>query len=311
MVIKCPICKNKANLIYDQLYDKDYFVKGKFSMFECINCSLKFINPLLNETQLQKYYPSDKYYSYNKRSKLAGLYHKISSYYYSKKSILFNILFGLFSPLLYHYRFFSGKKILEIGCGNGMQLKFYKMHDLETKGLEPYGPELSNEEKAIGIERKSVKNAKFEKDYFDLIVMKEVLEHIPDPKQTLLKCKSWLKKGGKLIIVVPNGEGLGAKFFKNNWYGYDVPRHVYTYNSKSISFMLNKLGFKVNKIKNYDLPYMIDGSLKFSSVDKSKGKKKNHNIIFSNFSKLLFAPLSLIATYLKLGSIIEVEAERI
>jgi len=311
MKTKCPNCEIPANLKYKSLYDKDHFVKGEFSMLECPNCELKFINPLLDESQLAKYYPSEEYYSYNKKSKLAILYHKISSDYYSKKNPLINLLFWPFSSLFYHYRLIPGKKLLEIGCGNGLQLEFYKKYGLKTYGLEPYGSEITEREKKLGIGRKNVKTANFEKESFDFIVMKEVFEHIPDPKTTLIKIKNWLKKEGKLIIIVPNGESLWAKIFRKNWYGYDIPRHLYTYNPKSLSLMLKKNGFKINKIKNYDLPYMIDGSLKFRAVEKSKNKKKKHNLIFSNFSKLLLTPLSLIVTSLKLGSIMEIEAEKI
>jgi SAM-dependent methyltransferase len=202
----------------------------------------------------------------------------------------------------------SGKNILEIGCGNGLQLEFYKKYGLETKGLEPYGPKLTEEEKDLGIQRKSVIKAHFPKKSFDYIVMKEVLEHIPNPKEVLKKCHSWLKDEGKLIIIVPNRDGLWRKIFSKNWYGYDIPRHVYAYNPKSISVLLEEIGFEINNIRKYDVPYMIDGSLKFYLVDNGFGRK--HNIIFSGLSKLILTPLSLITTYLNLGSIIDVEAKK-
>ena len=308
---KCSSCNSKnLKVLYENLYDKDYFIEGKFSILKCENCGLEVINPLLNEKQLGKYYPAKDYYSYNKHSKLAILYHKISSYYYSRKNFFVNIILWPFSSLLYHYRFEPGKNLLEIGCGNGLQLAFYKKYGLNTNGLEPYGLTLTNEERKLGIERKSVINANFPKEKFDYIIMKEVLEHIPNSNEVLKKCYYWLKKGGRLIIVIPNEESLWQKIFKKNWYGYDVPRHVYVYNPKSIKILLEKRGFKINNIRKYDLPYMIDGSLKFYLVDKSEGKDKKQNIIFSSLSKILFAPISLIVTYLNLGAIFEVEAKK-
>ena len=154
-------------------------------------------------------------------------------------------------------------------------------------------------------------SAKFPKESFDYIIMKEVLEHIPNYKRVLKKCSIWIKRGGKLIIIVPNGDSLWQRIFSKNWYGYDVPRHVCTYNPKSIKILLEKMGFRINQIRKYDLPYMIDGSLKFYLVDKSKDKNKKHSIVFSSFSKILFLPLSLIVTYFNRGSIMEVEAEKI
>lgn len=307
---KCSLCGGKISLLYPSLYDKDYFVSGKFSLNACSNCNFQFIEPSLNEKQLAKYYPSSKYYSYHKKSKLSILYHKISADYYSGKNFLFKVLFWFFSSLLYHYRIGPGKKLLEIGCGDGMQLEFYKKYGLKTAGLEPYGPKLTQREKNLGIERKNILESKFPKESFDYVVMKEVLEHIPNQDAVLRKSYSLLKKGGKLIIIVPNGNGLWNQIFGKNWYGYDVPRHICTYNSKNIKIRLSKHGFKINKIRTYDLPYMLDGSIKFWLVDKENGKRKKHNFIFSSLSKILFAPISLLVTYLKRGSILEVEAEK-
>ncbi|MBI2057034.1 class I SAM-dependent methyltransferase [Candidatus Pacearchaeota archaeon] len=307
---KCPLCNGSAKILYSSLYDKDYFVPGKFSLNKCSNCELKFIEPLLNEKQLAKYYPPSKYYSYHKKSKLSILYHKISADYYSNKNPLLNILFWSFSSLLYHYRIDPGKKLLEIGCGDGMQLEFYKKYGLKTAGLEPYGPNLTQREKNLGIERKNILESNFSKESFDYIVMKEVLEHISNQDAILKKSYSLLKTGGKLIIVVPNGDGLWNKIFGKNWYGYDIPRHLYTYNPKNIRIRLKKIGFKINKIRTYDIPYMLDGSIKFYLVDKQKDKRKEHNFIFSSLSKILFTPISLLVTYMKRGSILEIEAEK-
>lgn len=307
---ECPICGNKTQVLYENLYDKDHFVEGKFSMQKCPNCEFEFLSPSLNEKQLTKYYPSDSYYSYHKRSELAIRYHKISAYYFSRKNLLVNFFLFPFESLLYHYRIFPGKKLLEIGCGNGMQLEIYNQYGLKTAGLEPYGPKLTEREKKLGIERKSLKNAEFKKESFDLIVMKEVLEHIPDQAFALKKSYELLKKDGKIIIIVPNTDSFWNKMFGKNWYGYDVPRHLYNYNPKNIRLMLEKMNFKVNNIKKYDLPYMADGSLKFWITDKNNGKNNVFRFIFSSLSKLILAPVSLLVTYLGQGAIMEIEAKK-
>ena len=85
---RCPLCEGKANILYSSMYDKDYFVSGEFSLNKCSNCEFKFIEPLLNEKQIAKYYPPSEYYSYHKKSKLSILYHKISANYYSNKNII-------------------------------------------------------------------------------------------------------------------------------------------------------------------------------------------------------------------------------
>lgn len=304
--MKCPCCGSRRTMIlYRNMKDKMHFVKGNFFLMKCEDCELEFIKPLLNEKQLAKYYPAQDYYSF-KKNKLLSIYHKISAYYYSGKSRVANILLYPLKTILsrYYTKNCKGKRILEIGCGNGFQLEVYKKYGLKTRGLEPYGPTLTEREKNLGIKRGSIGKADYPNNYFDYIIMREVLEHIPNQKEVIEKCKKWLKLEGLLIITVPNTKSLWKKAFKKNWYGYDVPRHVYDYNPKSISFFLEKEGFKINKIQVFDLPYMLYGSIKFSNGELKK--KKELNILL----KLIFTPISLIASLLNQGSLMEIEAQK-
>ena len=304
---KCLCCgSDDIKIKYPNLGDKNHFIDGKFDLFRCLNCDFEFINPLLDESELIKYYPNEDYYSYHKKMNLAIIYHKISAYYYSKKNFILNLILYPFNSLLYTYHIDRGKSLLEIGCGNGLQLEFYKKYGLQTQGLEPYGPELTQREINLGILRKSVSNARFSENQFDYIVLKESLEHIPTQELVLKKCYKWLRSGGKLIITVPNKKSLWNKIFKQYWYGYDIPRHLHNYSPKNISIFLKRLGFKINRIKIYDLSYMLDGSIKF----KFANKKNKNKFIDSGLSKLFFMPFSLIVSYLKQGSLMEVEATK-
>jgi len=306
---KCPCCESEKVFIkFQKMWDKSYFVDGKFSLLECEKCQMIFLEPKLNEKELSKYYPAEEYYSFHNKNNLAITYHKISAYYHSRRNFLFNLLFYPMSPLLYTYYIQPGKNVLEIGCGDGMKLKIYREYGMKTNGLEPYGQDLTAEEKKVGIIRKSIEDAPYEKNSFDIIILKEVLEHVPEQKKVLEKCQGWLKPRGKIIITVPNTEGTWAKIFKENWFGYDVPRHLYNYNPRNIQIMLEKFKFKINKIRVYEPPYMFDGSLKFYMANKTG--KKEHPFIFSNGMKILSMPLSLIVTKMKKGSLMEIECTK-
>ena len=306
---KCPCCENKKiELKYAGLYDKSYLKKGKFDLFVCKNCRLEFVNPILDEKELGKYYPAEEYYSFYDYNKLALVYHKISALYHSKNNFFVNVFLSPFSPLLYTYYIKENLNVLEIGCGNGMKLDIYQKYGAHTSGLEPYGPELGRKERKLGIQRKNIQNVEYKDNNFDCIILKEVLEHIPNQREVLEKCYKWLKPNGKMIITVPNTSSLLKNIFSGNWFGYDVPRHVYNYNPNNISYYLKKFGFKINKIRKYDPPYMLDGSIKFRLVDKTG--KKNHPIVFSNLTKILLVPISLFITYIGQGSLMEIDCTK-
>lgn len=304
----CPCCGDRnIETEYEGMYDKSYLKKGKFALYICKKCSLEFVNPVLSEKELGQYYPAEEYYSFYDYNKLALTYHKLSAIYHSGNRVI-SLLIAPFRSLLYTYYISPGKSVLEVGCGNGMKLEIYRSYGLKTSGLEPYGPELTEKEKRLGIERKGIGDANYSEGSFDYIVLKEVLEHVPDQKKILEKCRFWLKRGGKLIITVPNTDSLWKKIYGRNWFGYDVPRHVYNYNPRNIAIMLKKAGLRITRIRPYDMPYMLDGSMKFKMVERTG--KKEHPIIFSNVSKVIFAPISLAINYTKKGSLMEIECTK-
>ena len=76
-----------------------------------------------------------------------------------------------------------------------------------------------------------------------------VLEHIPRLKETVGKIKHWLKKDGEVLIAVPNHKSWDAKFYKENWAAYDVPRHLYHFDKNSMSLLLSQYNLEITKIK--------------------------------------------------------------
>ena len=301
---RCLVCESRSlKEIYKDLYDKTHFKEGKFSLIQCENCKLEFIDPLLDEKQLGKYYPNN-YYSFVNEDGLVRWYDKLSAYLHSGKfGSLFLLPFKPFLASFFTLKKDKGKRILEIGCGNGLMLEVYQKYGLITAGLEPYGSKLTEKEKKLGIKRRSIEKASF-KEKFDYIILREVLEHIPNPKKVLEKCREWIKEDGTLVIEMPNTNSLWRRKFKKNWFGYDVPRHVYNYNPKNISLFLRKLGFRVEKIRIFDLPYMLYGSLQFQRTKNKKVKEISAGL------KLAYFPISLILSFTKAGSLMEIKCKK-
>jgi 2-polyprenyl-3-methyl-5-hydroxy-6-metoxy-1,4-benzoquinol methylase len=298
----CHCCgSSDLKIKFKGMTDQSYFIPGKFNLLECTNCKMAFTDPLQTEEESGKYYPADQYYSYKNKNKLALLYHRMCAYFYSHRNPVFTALLYPFKPLFYTYFINPGKSLLEIGCGDGLKLKIYKSYNMKVFGLEPYGPKLSEEEKKLNITKKSVKDAPYKSNSFDYIIMKEVLEHVPNQTLVLKKSYDWLKPNGTLAITVPNTASIWCKLFKTNWFGYDITRHPYHYNPKSIYMFLKKLGFKQIKIRPYDPPYMLAGSLKYYF---------NNPLWLHNFFKLFFTPLTLITSYLRTGSLMEIVCKK-
>jgi len=101
----------------------------------------------------------------------------------------------------------SASQILEVGAGAGGTLGWLKTiyPKAETTGVE-LNPELQDDLKKnvdlVIIGR--VEECLPESKTFDLILLLDVLEHLPDSTNVLQRIGKLLKKGGRVIVSVPN-----------------------------------------------------------------------------------------------------------
>lgn len=105
----------------------------------------------------------------------------------------------------------SSIKILDIGCGLGGDLENAK-NTLQNKSVELFGIEINldyaetNKNNGIKISSLDIESATlpFEKEYFDIIIINQVLEHTKEIFFITSQANRVLKKGGILIVGVPN-----------------------------------------------------------------------------------------------------------
>jgi len=103
----------------------------------------------------------------------------------------------------------QGKKIIDCGCGTGQYLEA-----LLSLGADINGIEYSNEkvtrfrqehnEIAERIQLGNIEAMDFESDSFDIALLNEVLEHVPNDKLALREIYRVLKPNGILMIFSPN-----------------------------------------------------------------------------------------------------------
>jgi len=102
------------------------------------------------------------------------------------------------------------KTILDVGCGNGILMKNLEL----TKKNEVHGIDISKpllkEAKKYNIKTLFYDvdkrgNLPYPKEYFDVIFLVEIVEHIFYPKGLFKKCYKILKPNGKIYMTIPNG----------------------------------------------------------------------------------------------------------
>lgn len=102
----------------------------------------------------------------------------------------------------------KGINVLEIGCGAGATLNKikYLWPNAKTVGVEIVDDvaKLASIYNEIIVGDIETLELPYEKDYFDVIICGDVLEHLRDPEAALTKLHKYLKKDGNLLASIPN-----------------------------------------------------------------------------------------------------------
>lgn len=125
--------------------------------------------------------------------------------------------------------------VLDFGCGGGFLLK--NLPGRRKLGIE-INPEAAAVAVANGVEVLS-RISDIQNDSIDVIVSNHCLEHVPTPMETLKELRAKLRKGGRVMFVVP---------CETVHDGYDpkhVDHHLYTWNPRCLGHLFNDAGFEV------------------------------------------------------------------
>ncbi|WP_242849867.1 class I SAM-dependent methyltransferase [Clostridium botulinum] len=139
---------------------------------------------------------------------------------------------------------------LDIGCGTGEILNYMKEKGYGVTGIEP-SKIASENAKIKGLEVYNCDLHEFTliNKKFNIINMTNVLEHIPNPEETIGICKKLLKSNGIIRIKVPNDFNelqleIVKNLNKNEWW-VAKPDHINYFDFQSLEALLGSMGFKI------------------------------------------------------------------
>ncbi len=148
-----------------------------------------------------------------------------------------------------------GRKLLDIGCGDGSFLLAVRDAGWDVTGTE-LNPALA---RAAGLDvKESVEQVPDDRP-FDCITMWHTLEHMRDIRSTLSRVSALLKPSGMALIAVPDAGGLQASLFGRFWLHLDVPRHLYHFDRNSLAFCLKTAGLVPERWWHQEAEYDLMG----------------------------------------------------
>ncbi len=246
----CYLCGSDGSVLFDGMEDRLFGVPGRWNYKTCSACGLYWLTP--RPENLSQTYIT--YYTHNKsddsEASLKGTIRStkkcVAAAAFGYPDILnhkWERIFGRLLSWIGPLREVGGRsvmwlrgeqrgRLLDVGCGEGSFLANMQTLGWQVTGVEPDSDAARNAREQTGlhdVRSGSLEDVQLEQNSFDAVTLVHVLEHLPDPAQTLRQCWLLLRRGGQLVITTPNAKSLGRKLFKKDWRGWEPPRHLFLF----------------------------------------------------------------------------------
>lgn len=142
--------------------------------------------------------------------------------------------------------------LLDVGAGAGLFLERARARGWEVAGVEPAPFGVSFARRFLNIElfQGPLSDSPFEEESFDAIVLQDVIEHVPSPKEVLKKVYRLLKTGGVVMITTPNYQSISRALYRSNWSLISPGEHLSLFRPKTLRKALDKSGLTVRLLKS-------------------------------------------------------------
>jgi len=224
---QCPICEGGQIAEVLVAPDRFHLRREMYRLFRCASCGIVWLVSPPNPTEMSFHYSEE----YHNAIVAAGEGSATTRWKDQRR-------------LIWQYK--PEGTLLDIGCSSGGFLSTMKGGAWELYGIEM--EESTAERARIATGAKvfvgDAIDAPFLPATFDVITCFDVLEHVYNPRQFLLKVFEWLKPGGIFYAMLPNIESWEAQFFGTYWYGLELPRHLSHFSPRSLRYIMTSLGFE-------------------------------------------------------------------
>jgi SAM-dependent methyltransferase len=276
----CPVCDGRnVTVRFPGCRDLLYSTPGEFSLMACSSCNALFCKPQITPEQFDTYYPASYYPTaeqilsrrISRRASNRITLWALGRFWAPSARDTFLRSMARRSLSLFSRELRTappvrgGGRLLEVGCASGQRLYLLRQYGWDAEGIEP-SADACAEARRLGIRVQPclLEDADLPAKRFDVIELRHVFEHLADPPGCLAALRDALAPGGKIVLTLPNGRGLGLWLFGRYWRGLEVPRHHVVYTPETLRRLCSRLGLSVRRARSLVAPEVIVGSVKFA-----------------------------------------------
>jgi 2-polyprenyl-3-methyl-5-hydroxy-6-metoxy-1,4-benzoquinol methylase len=240
--IICPICsKDDHSMVFRSTLPTNFNetkpippYSAHYQINKCNICGLTYSSPIMNEPGVAKLYEES-----SETNVLPGEEDNV------RRTMA--LYYQLASP---HLR--ARNRILDVGCDMGFMLSTASADGFkELYGLEPVtvARQVANTIPGAVISEKFFEDTDYPSEFFDLITLIHVLDHLYDPRVVLHRAIENLQPGGVVVAVVHNVDSLlrmllGERFPIFNLY------HHYFFNKRTLAELFRRNGYEVVDVRS-------------------------------------------------------------
>lgn len=345
--IACPLCHSVDTTLIQTSKDNLCGIPGEFKVEKCNNCQHRFMNPRPVAESLGDCYPdhygphqtnhADKVSS-DEGSAPSGANNQPVS---AERPLYLRILPLRYIPglkRLYNWliddrsqpvpssvkvsgpvrdqEIQSAPRALEIGCATGEYLIRLQEAGWNTTGVEPgVRPAEIARNRGLEVHTGMLESVELQPASFDLAAAWMVIEHVPDPRETLQRIHALLKPGGQLLFSIPNAGCWEAAFFGKNWFVLELPRHLHHFTPASICTLLRQCGYADIIITHQRNLSNVVGSVALQILSRWPDSRFGRWLF--NYPhrptvgmKLLLAPWAHVVAWMRQGGRLTISAKR-
>ena len=270
-IVACPLCESREHAVVFSASCELFNTSAEVTLRRC-SCGLQLTNPQPRGETLAAFYATEAYYTHSPQRDVRGKLRQALRRWQLRGplSVLRRVAERRLGWSRYARRLaldvfplHRGLRLLDFGCGNGDFLAIARDLGLDATGVEP-------DEQARLVARRSgaVVHAALDtlavesqdSRPFDRITLKHVLEHLPEPVETVSRLAEQLAADGRMLIAVPNADARQAEVFRQHWIGYDMPRHLWHFNAATLTALTQRAGLRVVRLISNELAWFAEES---------------------------------------------------
>jgi 2-polyprenyl-3-methyl-5-hydroxy-6-metoxy-1,4-benzoquinol methylase len=227
---KCPVCAGAESVAA--------FNKNGYTLARCRSCGLLYVDPMPSLEALRAHYQNPDYFQGCEEQ-------GYRSYADMEKALRPHFLRRL-RRLAERYP--ARGRLLDFGCAAGYFLKLARSEGWHIAGIELSGEMARNAARDLGIPIWASLDTLPDRE-FNAITLWEVIEHLPEPVDTMRQLFDRLRPGGILMVSTPNNGHWQAIREPSAWIGYRPPSHLLYFDAHTLADMLRRIGFERIEIR--------------------------------------------------------------